>query len=390
MKKKITLLLLAIVCALCCALGLAACGGNEEKEFQGIVATSPDNPSFKTHDIDLGKYTYGEDDKINADLAKLKFFKYYSDGSDSEEIAVSELNIRYDYGGDASVAKPKPDKYYCRRGTPERYSFTYSTPDTKNPVQVVFEVEPATSGNFTVTLSKTQWKYGEDLATVTLKNPAGLPVQHVEDTVDGLETKDDTIGAYDVVYIAKEIYDTFTAQQKTDFDYFLTGGGGEFEYSRFDRTTPVEGEYMLFAIVYDTHNYNHIITPAVKFTVKDGITERTFTFNSIVVRDSSGNPVNDTEDDYVYMAENMTESNQGKTVICKENGEVRGTVDFGGGAFDELSAQEVYKYEKTGGNKIALKQGDSVVGAGVLTDDTFTLTMPIDEGYYFVILFNGQ
>lgn len=389
MKKKIILALLAIVCAFCCVFGLAACTNNN-KEFVGLVAASSDDLSEKTNYIELGQYSYGEDAKINADLSLLKFYKYYSDGTTGEEVSVSELDAIYDYGGDSSSNKPKPDKYYARSGNTERYSITYSMTGVKNPVQVVFEVEPATSGNFSISLSKTQWKYGEDLPTVTLNNPAGLPVQHIEDAVDGIVTKDDTNGAYDVCYVEKDIYDTFTAQQKTDLNYFLTGGDGEFECKRFDRTTPADGEYMLFGMIYNTHNYMQIVTPAVKFTVQNAIIERTFTFNSIIVQDSSGNPVNDTENEFVYMALSMNTANQGTTVICKTNGEVRGTVDFGGGEFDSLSDQEVYKYEKTDENKIALKQGSSVVGEGVLIDNLFTLKMPIDEDYCFIITFIGQ
>jgi len=94
--------------------------------------------------------------------------------------------------------------------------------------------------------------------------------------------------------------------------------------------------------------------------------------------------------EYVTMAENLNTSNVGKTVIFKANGEVRGSVDFGGGAPDDFSGENICKYLINGTNvTIGTGSNDalSVLGDGVLSGNTFTLTISINGIYKFVITF---
>lgn len=91
MKKKFIITLLALVCALTCALGLAACG----KELNYLKADGGDG-QLKT-EFDFGNFSADELNAVKDKLSTLTFYyEYYPDKS-TEKADMSKVEIKYFY-----------------------------------------------------------------------------------------------------------------------------------------------------------------------------------------------------------------------------------------------------------------------------------------------------
>ncbi len=390
MKKKITLALLAFVCALCCAFGLAACNN---KECIGIVASY--GTSEKTGNVDLGDYVYGEDDKINENLAKVKFYKHFDDGSD-EEISVSELTVEYNDGSIASVSKP--DKYYCHDGNFVDYQFNYSLSGTTNTVQVSFDVEPATRDDFSIELSKAQWKHGEKSATITVKNFNGTVMQSNEIGTD--MKKDDTDYSNMNLYaLPKSNYDRITTENKKNYELFTTKEddntkpnygynkyfGSDLKYYSPDadqyQMTLSPGEYVLIACVGNTNNYNKIVC-ATEFTVGEpdspiGKTSVLTDVRALIFDENVGlKPL--TDETVLAQVAELKSTQLGKTAICDAQGNVTGTCNLGLGAFDELTGDNAFKMTFNDEDLLVeVKNNNNVQLSGDYVNGTLTLYLEL-------------
>lgn len=396
MKKKLITLILAIVCALCCALSLAACNTTTARKVDGLLVAKtgekPDHGDFALYTT----ITYGEKPKLD-----YKLYLSYSDGEiDTNEIAFDDekLSVEYSFYNRSSKKTEKivklPKEYLAGTYT-VAYSYDGASKNSESKATVFINVNAAESGAFCVEPVKSTWYKDEKTPDVILKNPKGLAVKDEESTSTQLQT-DDSNGDYSLYYIKKEVYETFTEAQKTDWKFmsdFFSADVNKPEHDIWnyypDECSAI-GNYMLFGMVAETYNYSHIVTPAVEITVKDPIIERVFTFKNIVLQDKEGNTVTDRDNEYVAMAESMDEANQGKTVICKASGEVRGTVDFGNDAFDELSAEDVFRYSVNGTNLSIYTYSHDLVGEGIKSGNTLTLKMPIGEDYDWVITFTCE
>ncbi len=393
MKKKVILTLLGLVCALCCAVGLAACSN---KECIGIVASY--GTSEKTYSIDLGDYVYGEDDKISADLAKVKFYKHFDDGSD-EEISVSKLNVKRTSsvnGEDIS----ENGKYYCSNGYSVWYSIEYSLSDTVNKVQVTFDVEPATRDDFSITLSKAQWKHGEKSAAVTLKDSNGTVMQYNEIGTD--MKKDDTdYSGMNLYALPKSTYDALSEENKKNYERFTTTEDNDanpnYGYNKyFGKTlkdyrpdvghlqmTLSAGEYVLIACVGNTNNYNKIVC-AAPFTVTapDSPIGKTFVLTDVkAIPYADGAFEAPSQETVDAIAAKLKADNLNKTAICAADGKVTGTCNLGVGAFDGLTGDDAFtltfdpvvlRVEVKNGNAITLN-GEYING---------TLTLYLQQALY--------
>ncbi len=388
MKKKITLALLALICALCCAVGLAACGGESGPKLDSLriakTGEQPDDPHNVTTEI-----TYGE----TPDLSVYKPYLYYSNG-DTEDIATNndKITVKYSYlkkyglADDWTEIENLPTEWATGSYTIE-YTYDGKT-DYNFKANIIITVAPAKSGAFRVYPTKTTWYMNENVSQVTLRNPNDLAVEEVHGIYDA-NAKNDTNGIFSLCYMQKAKYDSLTEEQKTDFEYLDSLNDDVHSY--FSDGQLEAGEYMLFAMVNDTYNYADIVTPAVKLTVKDSIIERTFTFQDIVLKDSQGNTVTDESNEYVTMTESLKTANVGKTAICKENEEVRGTVDFGNGTFDSLTSEEVYHYIKHSTTEVVIveQQSSQQIAECVLNGNTLTMTMNIDGTYKWIVTYTG-
>lgn len=383
MKKKLIPLILASMCATACAFGLAACG--DKNDATGIIVTNTETGSEEL----IVNTTYGE--KPNLDY---KLYATYKNG-DKKEIPFTDKNltVRYYYLGESEPLQKLPDELLSGTYT---IQYDYAVGKSNFRAYVSLNVAQAESSAFRIEPERTTWYVGDGTPYVTLKNPKGSTVK-IKDNDDALQP-DDTNGNYFPYMMKKSDYDTLTAAQKTDYDYINDLYAAESEkpegsiwlyLSDFVEYSPV-GEYMLFVAVESTHNYCKSVTPAVKVNIKDTFIERTFIFQNIVVQDGKGNTVTDTNNELAYMAENMNVDNQGKTLVCKANGELRGTVDLGNDALDELSGEDVYKYS-TYATRITINtQDDRFVGDGEVSNDTLTLKMSAGANFYFVLTFTSK
>lgn len=385
MKKKLITLLTALVCAMVCALGLAACDKDNGNKITHLwVAGTGEQPDGNKLNVNIN---YGE----TPDLG-YKLYLYYTDGEKKEiPLTDKKLKVKYSYcefNSESSKTMEKlPEKYLAGTYT---IGYTYDeNADIKAFVNI--NVDRSESGAFSVQPAKTSWYAEQNTPDLILKNPKGLTVKCLK---DGEKLKsDDTNGNFTLYIIKKAVYDTFTQAQKTDYDYikeFFSADSKKTEHDIWIYSSGTEygadvGDYMLFAAVSSTYNYAKAVTPAVKVSVSDTFIERTFTFRSIVLKDSTGNTVTDSDNEYVAMTEALNTENQGKTVICKANGEVRGTVDLGNGTFDELSVEEVFKYHTDGARLTILTQENAFVCDGEISDCTLTLEVPVDETFRWIM-----
>lgn len=390
MKKKFVLFVLALALTLSCAAMFAACGETPKKVSGFSVAKTGEQPSCgkKSDSIDIN---YGE----KPQMPFYKLYLHYSDDT-TEEVSLSDekLSVKYSYNNE--TIENLPTEYLAGDYLIE---YTYdNNPDLKVTVSV--GVAKAEKAAFSVQPAKSSWYLDEKTPNVILKNPLGGQITQKRTGNDGdtVVQKNDTDAVYDTYYIKKSIYDGFTEEKKTDldfiYDFFVSDGHeiGDTGYYESDSIGGVPaGDYMLVAIVRDSYNYTDSVA-AAPFSVKDPIVERKFDFKSLVLTDGQGNIVTDTgEEDYADMTESFHTANQGNYVICKANGEVRGTVDFGGGPFDEMTGEDVYGYsigypDENGETSLDIVNNGFLIFSGKKSGSTLTLKMYIEGTEYIWVM----
>ena len=282
--KKITLTLLALVCALCCALGLAACNNGNSAKIDFLYITDGTNNDFAGQTTLNIATSYGE----ALDLTKYKLFlhdtnndtkevlrtdekftvKYYtfSDDEYKEITALPDDMIRGDYKIDYGAKGEQMDENY----------------EYKAAVNI--SVLQTQSGNFTVQPILTTWQTGSTRSKVIVRNPKGAEVKNewVNNGNGGsspkpVEKTNDTDGDYTLYLFEKSVYDGFTEAQKKDYqflyDYWYQDNKDSehkvYVYFNEDDNfvSATAGKYMLLACIRETYNYLNIVTPAVQITV---------------------------------------------------------------------------------------------------------------------------
>lgn len=376
MKRKfIAFAAAAVACAFGCAFGMVGCGSGDD--VTGLYLAMPgETPSDSQVEIDV---TYGETPDLGFDL--------YVEKANGEKTKIalndSKLATDYSYVGHVGSGVPLsslPDKFNCGY-----YAITYVY-DGKARADVSIHVAQAKSNSFSVTLETDKWFVADKTPAATVKNPRGEIVSQRNDE-ESLNI-DDSNGSIAFYGITKDAYLAFTEAQKYDYDYIHTyyeqGGEGIWSYAADNEETRAVGEYLLLATIRETYNYTKSVTTPKTINIKDTFIDRTFTFQNMTLVDAEGNVITDEDNEYALMADDLTASNQGKTVVCRDNGEVRGTVDLGSGVFDELNSDEVFKYSAYGTN-FTLLSGEQNFGSGKLDGKTLTISIPADETYHWVI-----
>lgn len=382
MNKKIISVALASVCAATCAVALSACADKDRHKVVELSVALSDDPHNGSNSANKTIY-YGE----TPDWNFYKLYVRYSNG-DTEEIPATDgnLTVKYSFLGQHTSSTSEitalPDKVVA--GT---YTIEYTYEGVSNKASAHLYVAQATNGAFTVKPTVSTWYSNAKSPSATVVGPQGAPVTEVDEATGVLTDNDTTGTVLNIKYVEKSVYDGLTEAQKTDYDYmFALENSHYFEPNR--DFIYEAGEYVLYATAFQTYNYRHIVTPGVPFTVKDPFVERPFTLQNIVVRDVDGNEVTDPDNEYVNMAAAMKESNRGKTIIFKSNGEVGGTADIEGlSAYrTDIGGVEPDLYAVI----YLMSDGENVVGTGRLTGKTLTLEMPIQYGFYFVMTLSCQ
>lgn len=348
MKKKLLLTLMAFVCAITCAFGLAACNNGDE-DVSDLFAAKAENAE-KQKTVDIGSFVYGDDAAIDEALGNLKFYKKLMNGS-YKEVAASDMTVEYKKLSENETLSAKPEKY-----TAGDYQLTYGLEGVDQTCDAYFRVEKAASNDFTVTLSKTTWKYGDASATAEIKNPSNIAVQQAAEYMNENDTDYSGIQLFG---IKKSVYDgrpsaykTYSAlttyetdETKPNYPYNKYFGEALVQY--YPETELgygfMQGEYVLIACIQETYNYKEIVCETT-FTVTDPETpyNKTFVLTDLTVSGDSGSaaPANAA----AYWAQKKTE-NLNKTAICPAaiNGKITGTCNFGVGSFDELTGDDALK-----------------------------------------------
>lgn len=340
MNNKLLMKLSVIACVLCCSIVLFACTGDGSKDIIGVHIGSVDNPSETVNEVNIGEFVYGENDKINSALDDLKFYRQFGNG-EYEEATVGELNVKYEKDGETLSEKPTTFTS-AKQGEKSNYRFTYGIDGGTKESSVTFTVGRAVGKNFSVTLSKNTWKYGEDTATVTVKNPSGAVVNYSQSYFEGsgLNGEDTDYASLQLFAIEKRQYDEKFSADSTYGNYIGANLNKYEENSDFYLGDYTEGEYVLIACIDKTHNYKEIVcTAEFTITAPDSPIGKTFILTDLTASGEGDNPA---PEEIALMAEALKEGNLGKTAICNNNGKVTGTCDFGFGEFGELTGDEEF------------------------------------------------
>ena len=285
--KKITLTLLALVCALCCALGLAACNNGNSAKIDFLYITDGTNNDFAGQTTLNIATSYGE----ALDLTKYKLFLHDTNNDTKEVLRTDEkFTVKYYTFSD--------DEYKEITALPDdmirgdyKIEYVYNEKaelkadaNYELKAAVLISVYYSQSGNFTVQSILTTWQTGSTRSKVIVRNPKGAEVKNewVNNGNGGsspkpVEKTNDTDGDYTLYLFEKSVYDGFTEAQKKDYqflyDYWYQDNKDSehkvYVYFNEDDNfvSATAGKYMLLACIRETYNYLNIVTPAVQITV---------------------------------------------------------------------------------------------------------------------------
>lgn len=246
-------ILLAAILTLCIFANIIVLSSCDDDPVSEIVATYGEYVDEKDS-ISLGEYTYGENTKIDQEIAKIKFYGILADNS-KKEIGFKKFKSTYEHADE--VYDGKPTRYITGEWT---VKLSYQDKE----YSVYFDVAQSSNGAFTVEIEKSSWKYGEDLPNLRIKNPDG---KIVAPSSDGELLPDDTnlrSGTPCCLGFKKDFYDTL-GSKKNDVD-FLWGVYSSHLYKDDvvvgynNKLSYHPGEYVL--VLFDavgTYNYIDIV-----------------------------------------------------------------------------------------------------------------------------------
>lgn len=278
MKKKLFTLIVAFVCAVTCAFGLAACNNDNAAKIDHFYVTDGTNNDFPGATFYNIQIEYGE----TPDLSKYKLFLHYTNG-DTKEIMRNDEKLSVNYynftDDDYQKVTALPDDMikgdykieYVFGAKAEQMDENY---EYKAAVNI--SVVQSQSGNFTVQPILTTWQSQGTRSKVIVRNPKGAEVKSNGGTTF-CEKTNDTDGYYVLYLFKKSVYDGFTEAQKKDNqfldDYWANDNNNSEHkvnayFNEEDNFVSVTaGEYILLASIGVTYNYRNIVTPAVQITV---------------------------------------------------------------------------------------------------------------------------
>lgn len=378
MKKKFLLLFLVSVAALGCAFGFAACGTDDEISLK--VAAVGEEPFAEEYNIHI---TY---DNADPDLGH-KLYACHKDGR-VDEIAFDDKNLSVEYLYNARSIDKLPDRLLAGE---YMIVYAYSVGKSRLEARVLIDVARATGGDFTVAPERNFCYLLGASPDVALKNADGKPVLTMQ--TDEALKPDDTNGDFGLYVLPKDVYLGLTDEQKFDYDFMdalILGNENIWTYFPGAELTCPVGEFMLFAVINKTYNYRAIVTPATPIYMREPFEGRTFTVRSVVASDVQENIVTDENNDVVVYARELNERNQGKTVIFKTNGEVRGTADIDGVSFNDKTGDAVVKYDASGITVSFIIRDDVSLGSGYMIGDTLTIKLYVEHDTYYLITLIGD
>lgn len=288
MKKKLLLTVLAFVCAITGAIGLAACNNGNSAKIDFLYITDGTNNDFRGQTTLNIATSYGE----ALDLTKYKLFLHDTSNDTKEVLRTDEkFTVKYYTFSD--------DKYKEITALPDdmitgSYKIEYvynekaelkADANYELKAAVLINVTQAESGSFTVQPILTTWQTESTRSKVIVRNPKGAEVKNewVNDDNGGsapkpIEKTNDTDGHYTLYLFEKSVYDGFTEAQKKDhqflYDYWAQDNDKDSEHKVYvyfneddNWVSAAAGEYMLLAVIEKTYNYLNIVTPAVQITV---------------------------------------------------------------------------------------------------------------------------
>ncbi len=408
-KRKIVLSLLSLVCVFCCAFALAACGGNENdtgvspntmliaKVGEEPNLSDPYNSGYDKHSI-----TYGESFVV----PEYNCYLYYYDGDVKlVDVNDSRFKVTYFYQG-RGTSEPVQLNEFPEKFLVGRYEAMYEYRCNADfPLRNIVEIEvaAANSGDFKVETEKAVWHTNDEIPNIVLKNPDGTPVTYTGFTTNSSNyAEDDSNGFYRIYYIDKEIYDTFTDEEKTDYDFmnglWATGQAKSYNPNYSENAKIPVGNYVMYAEISQTHNYRLLYALGTEITVKDSFIDRTFRWDSFVLQDADGNLVadednpfmSDPDDDVISGKwEYYNLNNQGLTLICEKGSRctVGGTVFLNEFEVGIQTNEDVIVHYSSTVDTVTMQNNQGFSATGVLVGNTLTLTIAdrnLDTKYYWV------
>lgn len=288
MKKKFLITLSALIFAVTCAFGLAACGNDSPAKIDFLYITDGTNNDFRGQTTLNIATSYGE----ALDLTKYKLFLHDTSNDTKEVLRTDEkFTVKYYTFSD--------DEYKEITALPDdmitgSYKIEYvynekaelkADANYELKAAVLINVTQAESGNFTVQPILKTWQSQGTRSKVIVRNPKGAEVKNEWVDIDGnggsspkpIEKTNDTDGHYTLYLFEKSVYDGFTEAQKKDCQFLYNYWAQDNKDSKHkvyvyfheddNFVSATAGEYMLLAVIDKTYNYLNIVTPAVQITV---------------------------------------------------------------------------------------------------------------------------
>lgn len=232
MKKKLTVILIALACAIACAFGVSACaniiggGGGGNKNFNDLVAVDSQGTEHND-EYDLGEIVYG----TSPDLDYVKLYAKFSDNS-KEEVSKDDSDLTIEYYFDGVQLSAKPATW-----TPGDYAvyYYYQYENRTGTVYVSFEViTTQTATPYELSLEKDTWKYKEENEMTVKLNGTAL-------------TKN-----FQIYFIAEDKYEEIKG--KADFAEQLKDNSEQY----YSKSAAKPGTYYFFAYVSNKYNSDFV------------------------------------------------------------------------------------------------------------------------------------
>lgn len=244
MKKKILLTLLALACASTCAVGLAACGGGDDGGNGGGIYLVGSDGNVLDYGCSLGEFTYKSNDYTN-----IMQFKVCTKNADGKLVDLKENDFTIKY---IDIIHDEQEISATGFSDFAAGSYRLEVSYKDNKVAAYFTVNKSDNAHYTTFVSKTDWKYGEDGATLSVYDNGSTLLTEGND----YDAKYITEADYNAIKDAADIKDQLSSKQQS--------------YNENSLRSMTPGVYYIFAECYWTDNYNAAYSDFKKVTVTKG------------------------------------------------------------------------------------------------------------------------
>lgn len=377
MKKKILSLIMVLACASTCAVALVACGGGNDSNGGGAPSVNATVTETEWKDAF---------DEVQFTNLTYNYWQYKDVVTDIDNVVANKQNAE-SIETFKSAKKGSDSWFYVK--------YTSSNPDM-NDYLYMFKVYFANSG--LSTSGGVHYSYEPDISKWTQ------------------ETLDNGVMDMEVERWARIYYYNILMEKAIKYGDFTYDKSGKV-YRDGDDSYAYEVKFKdkkIVSITCKTTNYSYEFcdfgttvideTPTTFATLAEDAIGKTFRLTDVVACEDNNDPSTDkpsTDQAALDMAAQFKTDNLNKTAVCEAqelddvnmDGVLKGTCNFGNGAFDSLTgdnvlywkASEVYLYSA----RITIATKDNSVRlTGKYFADVLTLKLDLGNGNYLKLTYS--